>query len=155
MTNPNPLDRIRTLAPADMTDDELGVAMWISSGQCLIADGRYPHLHSLEVRKIYLNRMGNPSGGYLVVGELENSNRRLAKCNEPNPALSYDALLPIVREWWRSISMHGTSHETNQIIFNSEVTWLVADEGGEVGINIELTPRQLAEAFVTAARSVQ
>lgn len=122
----NPLDRIRSLTPADMTDDELGVAVNYEAG---------------------LSISYSPG-----------------KTHSPNPALSYDALLPIVRKW-----VGSNRPRCNQLLqrlcallagSNDDALedWPFATniDGLEHGFMalLSATPRQLAEAFVTAAREV-
>lgn len=148
-TNPtNPLDRIRGLNPADMTDEELGVAVEMIAELVKIHDGQYPYWES-------------PSFIILSNGAV------VLKSGKISPALSYDALLPIVREWvGRSPDrMIALSLGLDRALMNSLLEsvqdmrrdctdWRFDETLATSWCLLQLTPRQLAEAFVTAAREV-
>jgi hypothetical protein len=138
--NPNPLDRIRALAPADMTDDELGVAV-------LLAAGQVPKQSTSVKTFDLLWCSADPAEGYFAILR---SGGNIHNFAERHPALSYDALLPIVREW-----REKDPTQRYWQFFEALDTMLNWPRGGSDGMMLlASTPRQLAEAFVTAAREV-
>lgn len=165
--NPNPLDRIRSLAPADMTDDELGVAVLLEIGCKYVAtrefadDGFVGHLSRADRHSFYPPLIHGPE--FSPVWQ------------DPNPAEYYDALLPIVREWVGS-DIPGRGAPFVAALFSPEFGKKLDAAGWSFSVDddapdhdalmsglrsmmaacsfLHATPRQLAEAFVTAAREV-
>lgn len=147
-TNPNPLDRIRALAPADMTDDELGVAVLWSAGHEPQPEGGAPK-----------HRIWKDGRGYVCV---YHGPPIIVDWYRPNPALDLDALFEIVRKWMGSdeqrcnLLRRGILRILDATRTPNPMRYWLNDRDKAAGFMALLfaTPRQLAEAFVTAAREV-
>lgn len=168
VNNPNPLDRIRSLAPADMTNDELGVAVLIGAGNPL-NERRRSSPPFIGDTWYTLHHKGYEPSQWASTERVSLHTNAIYWGSFTNPALDFNALLKIVREWvatsqrklirlietfvemftdeWRPDGVESMLYDENEQDLDCTHTtaWCFLQYG----------PRQLAEAFVTAAREVE
>ena len=152
------VDVIRRLNPADFADDEfgngaLGVALLMSAGAAVEYHATDDAGDAIDIWSV---EYGDGDVCVSIPARLRwNAERHFYRrtaggrlVSLPNPALSYDILLPIVQEW--------CGRDRNREMLLELEVWRVRDREhwGHYLTWTWMSPRQLAQAFLAAAREV-
>lgn len=158
-TTNNLLTHIRSLAPNKMTDDELGFELLRLVGREVIFVERFNmiefHGTISEANCCrYDPEDDDEWGEEAVLAKMRDGSDAQWHFGSVNPVLSYDALLPIVREW-ATTEERGFALERTGLFKFMPIGGDPMNPDMALFANVEVQPRQLAEAFVAAARKVE